>query len=55
MRGKDELTAFKLHRTRLAVHGEVFQIHGTGEDKCQPGKQKQQHRNSTEIRCKMKR
>lgn len=40
---KDELTAFELHRTCLAVHGEVFQIHGTGEDKRQPGKQTAAH------------
>lgn len=31
---KDELTAFKLHGTRLAVHGKVFQIHWTGKRKC---------------------
>lgn len=35
---KDELTAFQLHRTRLAVHGEVFQIHGTGQSQREPKK-----------------
>jgi len=42
---KDEHTTFELHCTLLAVHGEVFQIHGTGKGKCQPGKQRQQHHN----------
>lgn len=49
---KDELTAFQLHCTCLAVHGEVFQIHGTGKGQCQPGKQEQQHHNGTGMVCK---
>lgn len=52
---KDELTAFQLHCTRLAVHGKVFQVHGTGKGKCQPGKQKQQHHKGTGMVCKRRR
>lgn len=52
---KGELTAFKLHDARLAVHGKVFQIHGTGESKRQPGKQRNIFRNGTVMLYKMKR
>lgn len=52
---KIRLTAFELHRTRLAVHGEVFEIHGAGKSECQPGAQRQKHRNGTRMVCKMKR
>lgn len=37
----DELTALQLHCARLAVHGEVFQIHGTGEGEGQSAKLRQ--------------
>lgn len=50
---KDELTAFKLHGTRLAVHGKVFQIHWTGKYKRQPRKERPQHHNDTVMVCKM--
>lgn len=33
---KTQLTAFQLHRTRLAVHWEILQIHRAGQSQCQP-------------------